>query len=69
MRAGASIPAAGAPFQWTENVGRIYIYRALATLEKEGYRRSHGNLEIALRAFMATYDRWPPHWDSQLLVL
>jgi hypothetical protein len=66
---GASIPAFGLPFRWTENVGQIYadIYRALATLEREGYHKSPGNLEIALRAFMATYDRWPSHWDSQLL--
>jgi len=69
-RQGASIPGGfGSQFRWTESVWQVYpaIYGALSQLEQEGYRKSPGNLEIALRAFIATYDRWPPHWDSQLL--
>ena len=50
-------------------MGQVYpaIYGALAQLEKGGYGKSPGNLEIALRAFMATYDRWPAFAESQML--
>ena len=66
---GASIPASSSRYTWTEKVEHAYpsIYRALAKLEKDGYGRSPGNLAIALRAFAATYDRWPAGGDSQLL--
>ena len=66
---GASIPASGSAYSWGESVARAYpsIYRALATLEKIGYGRSPGNLQVALRAFMATYDRWPAYSDSQII--
>jgi hypothetical protein len=45
------------------------IYGELAKLENEGYRNSPGNLAVALRSFMSTYDRWPIHSVSQLLDL
>jgi hypothetical protein len=66
---GASIPASGGPYAWTEKVSQAYTsaYSDLLQLEKDGYGKSPGNLEVALRAFMATYDRWPLFRDSQLL--
>jgi len=66
---GVSIPAIGSQFVWSEKSAHLFpkIYRELAQLEQEGYGRSPGNLAVALRAFMATYDRWPSSADSQLL--
>ena len=66
---GISIPAIGSEYVWTEDVDRLYrsLYWQLAQLERIGYDASPGNLELALRSFMATYDRWPRHRDSQLL--
>jgi Apea-like HEPN len=67
---GASIPVVGTSrYTWSEVVERTYptVYGCLAKLEKEGYGGSPGNLPIALRSFMATYDRWPDYFDSQLL--
>lgn len=66
---GASIPASGSRYSWTKNVEQVFfsIYGALEKLEKDGYGRSPGNLQVALRAFMATYDRWPSFADSQIL--
>jgi hypothetical protein len=69
VRVGVSIPSIGAQYAWSETVAAVYsgIYRELAGLEKSGYSASPGNLDVALRAFMATYDRWPSAQDSQLL--
>ena len=68
-RVGASIPSPpfGSQFEWSEAVSRAYEQTCseLAELDTAGYGRSPGNLEIALRSFMATYDRWPPGRDSQ----
>jgi hypothetical protein len=66
---GASIPPFGSRYSWTERLAQTYpsIYRALAKLEKDGYGKSPGNLQVALRAFMATYDRWPAFPESQML--
>src|SRR5262249_48301661 len=66
---GAAIPASGSQFVWTEAVKQVYlsIYGALKRLEEEGYGRSPGNLAVALRAFMATYDRYPSLVDTRLL--
>jgi hypothetical protein len=35
------------------------LYNDLRTLEVQGYGAGPGNLDLALRAFMSTYDRWP----------
>jgi len=61
----------GARYKWTEALKPSYssIYGELAKLENEGYGNSPGNLDVALRSFMSTYDRWPTHSDSQLLDL
>jgi hypothetical protein len=69
-RIGASIPTLGTPYSWTANVDQAYppIYHALKRLDENNwYGRSPGNLEIAIRAFMATYDSWPNRPDWQLL--
>jgi len=66
---GVNIPALGTPYVWTDEVRAKYppLYDELATLERAGYDKAPGNLDLALRAFMATYDRWPPGSDSRLL--
>jgi hypothetical protein len=66
---GVSIPSYISPYKWTESVSQAYpsIYQALKKLENGGYDGSPGNLEVALRAFMATYDRYPALQESQLL--
>jgi len=40
---------------------------ALRHLEEHGYGTSPGNLDLALRSYMATYDRWPSSGDSRVL--
>jgi hypothetical protein len=67
--AGVAIPALGTQYVWTDEIRSTYasVYAELGTLEKVGYGKAPGNLDLALRAFMATYDRWPPGADSYLL--
>lgn len=69
LSTGVSIPAYGSQYGWTEAARQAFpsIYQALKTLESGGYGGSPGNLAVALRAFMATYDRYPALADSQLL--
>ena len=66
---GVSIPTMGSEYVWTEQIAQRFpaIYSELRQLEPEGYSQAPGNLAVALRAFMATYDRWPSHPESQLL--
>ena len=69
-RTGFSIPTMGGPdYIWTDEMGLGYsaVYGELTQLEKAGYERAPGNLEVALRVFMNGYDRWPPRQDAQLL--
>lgn len=68
---GTSIPMLGSPYDWTDEVQRSYraLYDLLAHLEKEGYGKSPGNLQIALRSFVSSYDRWPAFPDLRLLDL
>jgi Apea-like HEPN len=68
-QSGFSVPTMGSEYLWTEDVSLAYsaAYRELAQLEKDGYQRAPGNLEVALRVFQSTYDRWPSRQDSQLL--
>jgi hypothetical protein len=68
-QSGFSVPTMGSEYVWTEDVGLAYsaVYRELAQLEKNGYQKAPGNLEVALRVFQSTYDRWPSGQDSQLL--
>jgi len=66
---GASIPTTGSQYVWSAAVGEAYlqIYAELEQLQRTGYGASPGNLDIAVRSFMGTYDRWPNLQDSQLL--
>lgn len=68
-RLGASIPSMGSEYVWSADIGSAYpsVYAELAKLERDGYGGSPGNLDLALRSFMATYDRWPPFAHSRLV--
>jgi Apea-like HEPN len=68
---GTSIPMYGSAYHWSDEVQGSYpaLYDALTRLEKEGYGKSPGNLQIALRSFISSYDRWPAFPDSRLLDL
>ena len=43
------------------------MYRALRDLEESNYAATPGNLALALRSFMASYDRWPAGGESRLV--
>ncbi len=45
------------------------MFDALRYLEQHGYAHGPGNLDLALRSFMSSYDRWPSPADSQLIDL
>lgn len=66
-----SIPAppAGATYEVPPSLApRIeQQYANLLHLAEPGYGQGPGNLDLALRSFMATYDRWPIQADSQLI--
>jgi hypothetical protein len=64
-QSGFAMPTMASEFVWTESLKDQYstIYGQLVQLEKEGYTRAPGNLDIALRVF----DRFPSGQDSQLL--
>jgi hypothetical protein len=68
---GFAVPAppGGTTFELTPAIAKAApdVYEALHNLEIKGYGGGPGNLDLALRAFMATYDRWPAAADSQLL--
>jgi hypothetical protein len=69
-RSGFSIPATGGDrYLWTEGIAQIYpvIYSALSQLERNQYRNAPVTLDVALRAFGGTYDRYPLYRDSQLV--
>jgi hypothetical protein len=70
-RTGWSIPALGSSYIWTDAIAQAFpaICHDLTRLEmaKEEYAKSPGNLQIALKAFMGTYDRWPLDPASQLV--
>lgn len=59
----------GTDYIWTKDIGcaQSVVYQELAQLEKDGYGKAPGNLEVALRVFMSSYDRWPSRSDTQLL--
>jgi hypothetical protein len=66
---GLSIPTMGATYHLTTSVAsRVSkMYGDLQRLEEHGYGGAPGNLDLALRSFMATYDRWPSGGDSRVL--
>ncbi len=66
---GYSIPTLGGDYQLTEELARLVlpVFSDLQQLAQAGYARSPGNLGLALRSFMQTYDRWPSASDARLL--
>ncbi len=66
---GITVNTIGSPYTWSSAQRALYdsMYTALAHLERIGYRRSPGNLDLALRAFMSTYDRFPTAMDTKLV--
>jgi hypothetical protein len=59
------MPTTGTTFVWTDSLKDRYstLYGQFVQLEKQGYRRAPGNLDVALRVF----DRLPAAQDAQLL--
>lgn len=66
---GFSIPAIGSRYVLEESVAAMVpdVYAELRDLEERGYGRAPGNLDLALRSFTSTYDRWPPGADSRVV--
>ena len=70
-RGGWQVPVAGGAteFVLTRRIGHTVrtLQPALAYLDEHGYSQGPGNLDLAIRSFNSTYDRFPLHNDSQLL--
>jgi len=66
---GLTIPTMGSTYQLTESIASRVpkMYSDLQHLEERGYGGAPGNLALALRSFMATYDRWPSGGDSRIV--
>ena len=66
---GATIDNMGMQYSWdaAQHSNYAAAYTALAHLEKAGYGKAPGNLDLALRAFMSTYDRYPIRGDTTLV--
>ena len=66
---GTRLDTVGRQFAWRSEHRTPYAaaYTALARLEKTGYSKAPGNLDLALRAFMSTFDRFPNAMDTKLV--
>jgi Apea-like HEPN len=66
---GSTVDTIGSPYTWRPERRPLYdgTYTALAHLEKIGYGNAPGNLDLALRAFMSTFDRFPTAMDTKLV--
>ncbi len=66
---GSTLDTIGNSYAWSRERRGLYdvTYTALAHLEKIGYGKAPGNLDLALRAFMSTYDRFPTAMDTKLV--
>ncbi len=66
---GATIPTMGSEYVLTDRIlaDAPALYAELQHLEELSYKGAPGNLGLALRSFMATYDRWPSFNDSRLI--
>ncbi|MCA1709124.1 MAG: hypothetical protein LC808_39925 [Actinobacteria bacterium] len=64
-----SVPTFGSNYELTESIAAAVpaMYNALRRLETRGYGDAPGNLDLALRSFMATYDRPVAGGDSRVL--
>ena len=69
LSTGATIDTIGNHYTWSSSQRSMYssTYAALERLEKIGYGKAPGNLDLALRAFMSTYDRFPTAMDTKLV--
>jgi hypothetical protein len=66
---GYPIPTFGSNYELTDSIADAVpaMYDALRQLETSGYGGAPGNLDLALRSFMATYDRPLAGGDSRVL--
>jgi Apea-like HEPN len=66
---GTTLDTVGRQYVWHPEHRTPYAgaYTALARLEKTGYSKAPGNLDLALRAFMSTFDRFPNAMDTKLV--
>ena len=66
---GTTVNTLGTPYEWRHQYRPPFgdTYTALARLEKSGYGKAPGNLDLALRAFMSTFDRFPTATDTMLV--
>jgi Apea-like HEPN len=66
---GYSVPVLGSDYRLTDSIAAAVpdMYEALRHLEDHGYRGAPGNLDLALRSFMATYDLPLARGDSRVL--
>lgn len=66
---GTMVNTFGSPYAWCSERLLRYdeTYTALAHLEKIGYAKAPENLDLALRAFMSTFDRFPTAMDTKLV--
>lgn len=69
LSTGATINTIGNQYIWPSAQTSLYnsTYAALERLERIGYGKAPGNLDLALRAFMSTYDRFPTAMDTKLV--
>ena len=66
---GNTVKTNGKLYAWRPELLPLFnaTYAALAHLEKVGYGNAPGNLDLALRAFMSTFDRFPTAMDTKLV--
>jgi hypothetical protein len=66
---GRTLDTIGSSYTWRSDRRLLYdtTYAALAHLENVGYAKAPGNLDLALRAFMSTFDRLPTAMDTKLV--
>jgi hypothetical protein len=66
---GTTLDTVGNQYAWrpVHRTSYVAAYSALARLEKIGYSKAPGNLDLALRAFMSTFDRFPNAMDTKLV--
>ena len=67
--AGNTLDPIGTAYIWDPQNRPAFgtLYASLARLESVGYAKSPGNLDLALRSFMATFDRFPASADMKLM--
>ena len=66
---GTAAETLGSTYAWSPAYAERYTatYAELDALERRGYGSGRGNLDLALRAFMSSYDRTPSAPDIKLV--